>query len=202
MFNGTIEEYYNEIKKQNIFVLYIKSSNDEESKELIDLFNTNVKKYQTHKFMILDIEKTKVEDIKVIPTIRLFKEGNQEDEYSGKSKSKLEFFISKNFVQHVTSHSEFENIIKNYNNLIAVDFTATWCGPCKRIAPKFNELNDKYNNVMFVKVDVDDNEETSELCNIRAMPTFQFYKDNQKVFEFSGADENQLENSISKYDQC
>jgi hypothetical protein len=59
--------------------------------------------------------------------------------------------------------------------LVCVDFTATWCGPCKTIAPKVAEMAGMY-ECQFLKVDVDENEETTIACNITNMPTFQFYK--------------------------
>ena len=60
--------------------------------------------------------------------------------------------------------------------LVCVDFTATWCGPCKKIGPKFVEMAGIYEDCQFVKVDVDENEETTTACNVTNMPTFQFYK--------------------------
>merc|ERR1711924_291283 len=60
--------------------------------------------------------------------------------------------------------------------LVVVDFTATWCGPCQMIAPLFGELSEKNPDVVFVKVDVDENQETAAACGINCMPTFQFYK--------------------------
>jgi len=81
-------------------------------------------------------------------------------------------------------------------DLIICYFTATWCGPCKNITPYFHELNEKYKNVLFLKVDVDENEETTQECDINSMPTFQFYKSQNKVGQFSGADKNKLLNLI------
>ena len=69
---------------------------------------------------------------------------------------------------------------------VIIDFTATWCGPCQRIAPFFEELSTKYPSVTFVKVDVDENQETAAACGINCMPTFQFYKNGAKAFEMQG----------------
>merc|ERR1711977_159974 len=67
--------------------------------------------------------------------------------------------------------------------LVVVDFTATWCGPCQMIAPLFGELSEKSPDVVFVKVDVDENQDTAAACGINCMPTFQFYKNGAKAFE-------------------
>ena len=75
---------------------------------------------------------------------------------------------------------------------VVVDFTATWCGPCQRIAPVFEALAAEWEWVDFVKVDVDENQETAAACGINCMPTFQFYKNGAKAFEMQGADPNQL----------
>ena len=81
---------------------------------------------------------------------------------------------------------------------VVVDFTATWCGPCQRIAPVFAQLAEENPDVVFVKVDVDENEEVAQQCGIQAMPTFQFYKNGAKVDEFSGADPNKIKATIAK----
>lgn len=63
------------------------------------------------------------------------------------------------------------------------------CGPCRMIAPHFESMSTEYaSNAIFVKVDVDVMEKLAQQCGIRAMPTFQFYKNGEKVDEFSGAD--------------
>jgi thioredoxin 1 len=76
---------------------------------------------------------------------------------------------------------------------LLVDFTASWCGPCKMIGPYFEELAAKYPGVVFVKVDVDDLDDVALECGISAMPTFQLYSNGVKVEELTGADKGKLE---------
>lgn len=70
-----------------------------------------------------------------------------------------------------------------------VDFSAVWCGPCKRIAPLFNTLSDVYSQYKFVKVDVDDCAGVAQECGVSAMPTFHVYANGNKVDELRGASE-------------
>ena len=58
------------------------------------------------------------------------------------------------------------------DKLVVIDFYATWCGPCKVIAPKVEEMSSSMSNVVFLKVDVDENEDAAGEYNISAMPTF------------------------------
>ena len=96
-------------------------------------------------------------------------------------------------VKQLKTKAEFDaELAAAGGKLVVVDFTATWCGPCQMIAPLFNELSEKNPDVVFVKVDVDENQETAAACGINCMPTFQFYKNGAKAFEMQGADPNQL----------
>ena len=70
--------------------------------------------------------------------------------------------------------------------LVVIDFFATWCGPCKMIAPKIVEMDAEMNNVVFLKVDVDEAEDAAQEYNIQAMPTFLFIKNKQKVCWYQG----------------
>ena len=70
---------------------------------------------------------------------------------------------------------------------------------CQRIAPVFTQLAADMPDVVFVKVDVDENEEVAAECGIQAMPTFQYYKNKTKVHEFSGASEDKIKEAIAKY---
>ena len=76
---------------------------------------------------------------------------------------------------------------------VVIDFFATWCGPCKRIAPFFEQLADEYVGVTFLKVDVDESAELVDVYAIQAMPTFVFLKDGKVVKKVEGADVKGLE---------
>ncbi|CAB3982567.1 thioredoxin 1 [Paramuricea clavata] len=92
--------------------------------------------------------------------------------------------------------SEFE---KNSNKLVIVDFTASWCGPCKRIAPVFEQLSNQFTAAAFLKVDVDICKVTAASHGIRAMPTFLFFIHGQKVDEMKGADPASLQQKIQQW---
>ncbi|XP_065647363.1 uncharacterized protein LOC100205970 isoform X3 [Hydra vulgaris] len=96
-------------------------------------------------------------------------------------------------VLKVATKKEFDSILQNHER-VAVDFTATWCGPCKMIGPKFEKLAEKYSSIKFIKVDVDENSETSEAHGIAAMPTFKFFRNGSEgVSELVGASETELD---------
>ena len=95
------------------------------------------------------------------------------------------------------SSEEFDNNVKE--GIVIVDFTATWCGPCKMISPVFAELSTKYTSIKFLKVDVDELEEVSAKAGIEAMPSFFVYKNGIKVDELVGASSEKLEKLIKKY---
>jgi len=87
---------------------------------------------------------------------------------------------------------EFNELIKS-DKVTIVDFWASWCGPCVRIAPWFKEMAEKHPNVNFAKVDVDENAETSEKNDIACMPTFKCFYKNECIKTIEGADKEALE---------
>lgn len=69
-----------------------------------------------------------------------------------------------------------------------IDFSATWCGPCKKIAPIIDELADEYEGkVVIGKCDVDDNDELTSRFGIRNVPTVLFIKNGEVVDKHVGA---------------
>ena len=82
---------------------------------------------------------------------------------------------------------------------VVVDFTATWCGPCQRIAPLFAQLASEFPQAEFIKVDVDENQETAQACQVSAMPTFMVFRDKKEVGMIRGADPNGLRALIQQH---
>lgn len=80
-------------------------------------------------------------------------------------------------------------------------FTASWCGPCKTCIPKYVELSEKYPDVMFVNVDIDEETGLAEDYDIRSVPTFIVLVGKNQVLKISGGGSmefRQLELAIDK----
>jgi thioredoxin 1 len=95
-------------------------------------------------------------------------------------------------IQEITSDEEFNKLIKN--NFVIVDFYAHWCGPCKGFVPKFKELSQsqKYVNVKFAKVNVDEVQEVADLCQVKSLPTFMAFENGQIFDSTIGANYEQV----------
>lgn len=89
-------------------------------------------------------------------------------------------------VQHIND-SNFDEVLAQ-NALVVVDFSATWCGPCRMLAPIVDELADEYAGRIFVaKADVEEAVESAERFGIRSVPTILFFKNGEKVDQTIGA---------------
>ena len=103
-------------------------------------------------------------------------------------------------IEHITDLDDFESAIKNpadSEKLFVVDFTATWCGPCQKIAPYFEEMAEEFSDsCVFVKVDVDAGAEIAKEYEVMSMPTFVFIKGGKVVDRFSGASVEKLRQVI------
>ncbi len=84
--------------------------------------------------------------------------------------------------------ASFENDVLKSTSPVVVDFWAVWCGPCRMIAPMVEELEAEYDGrVEFVKLNVDENPETSMNYGIRSIPTLLVFKDGKPVDQVVGA---------------
>ena len=84
-------------------------------------------------------------------------------------------------VKHVNSN-ELEQLIKSTDKTVFCDFWASWCGPCRMLAPVFEELAEKYEGqAEFVKVDVDENEEAAIKYRVNSIPNVMAFKGGQPI---------------------
>jgi thioredoxin 1 len=103
-------------------------------------------------------------------------------------------------VADIRSKTDFQSNVlgADQSTLVVLDCFATWCGPCKVIAPKVSKFSDDFPQVKFFKVDVDEVSDVAQELGIRAMPTFLLFKGGEKVGEVVGANEKALEAAIKK----
>ena len=86
-----------------------------------------------------------------------------------------------------TSDAQFDADVLKSSIPVLVDFWAAWCGPCKAIAPKLEEIGGEMaGKVKIVKVDVDNNQNTSARFGIRSIPTLMLFKNGQAVDQIMG----------------
>ncbi|MEZ4816084.1 MAG: thioredoxin [Bdellovibrionota bacterium] len=97
--------------------------------------------------------------------------------------------------------SSFESEVLSSATPVLVDFWATWCGPCRALAPKLEELSGTYDGkVKFVKMDVDQNPETAGRFGVRGIPTLIFFKNGQMVDQLVGNQPKEvIENILQKH---
>ncbi|KAF2753144.1 thioredoxin-domain-containing protein [Pseudovirgaria hyperparasitica] len=98
----------------------------------------------------------------------------------------------------INSSAQFETLLKS-NTYVIVDFHATWCGPCKTIAPTFNQLaasETKPGRIIFAKVDVDAQPGIAQKYGVSAMPTFLILKRSSVIETIRGANPSALRNAV------
>ena len=101
-------------------------------------------------------------------------------------------------VKHPSSVTAFDGDLEAAgDSLVVVDFSATWCMPCKMIAPIFEEMSDEFSSATFVKVDVDEVPEIAQRYQVLAMPTFLFLREGKVVGRFSGASAEKLREMLT-----
>jgi len=80
----------------------------------------------------------------------------------------------------------FETTV-NGNPMVIVDFWAPWCGPCRGFAPVYEKASDAHPDVVFAKVNTDEQQELAGAFNIRSIPTLMVFRDKIILFQQAGA---------------
>jgi len=99
---------------------------------------------------------------------------------------------------HVGSAGQFRTMLSS-SSIVVTDFYADWCGPCKAIAPVFEQLSKKHSkpkSVTFAKVNVDSQQEIARQYGVSAMPTFLIFRNGSVIQTIRGADQRQLSQAV------
>ncbi|ODV68097.1 thioredoxin [Hyphopichia burtonii NRRL Y-1933] len=99
-------------------------------------------------------------------------------------------------VDAIKTKQEFTDALA-HDGLVVVDFFATWCGPCKMIAPLLDKFAKEYATAKFIKVDVDEFGEIAQEYEISSMPTVLFLKGGEVVTKVIGANPPALKQALA-----
>jgi thioredoxin len=86
----------------------------------------------------------------------------------------------------VLTKDNFDQVV-NGHDMILVDFWAPWCGPCKGFAPVFEAASEKHSDIVFGKVNADEEQELAASFNIRSIPTLMLFREKVILFAQAGA---------------
>lgn len=89
-------------------------------------------------------------------------------------------------METILNNNNFEAEVLNSTGYYLVDFWADWCGPCKMLAPVFEELSEELTDVNFVKVDIDQSMDLAQKFRIVSVPTMKIFKNGEEVDTLMG----------------
>ncbi|CAD6563922.1 MAG: Cytoplasmic thioredoxin isoenzyme 2 [Alectoria sarmentosa] len=95
-------------------------------------------------------------------------------------------------VHNLTTKADFDTALAE-PSLMIIDCMATWCGPCKVVAPEIVKMSNSHPSARFYKLDVDEVPDVAQELGVRAMPTFLVFRNGEKVGEVVGANPKSLE---------
>jgi thioredoxin 1 len=80
----------------------------------------------------------------------------------------------------------FDETIRE-NDTVLIDFWAEWCGPCRSFAPTYESVSEQHQDIVFAKVDTEDQQELAQAFNIRSIPTLMVFRDQIILYAQPGA---------------
>lgn len=107
-----------------------------------------------------------------------------------------------NNLKHIESPEELKALLAE-NKLVLVDFWAEWCGPCRMMAPVFEETSEEYaGKVVFAKINVDDNRDLAKQYRIMSIPQLLLFENGEQkgnIIGFNDDSKAEIADLISKY---
>ncbi|MDU2288667.1 thioredoxin [uncultured Clostridium sp.] len=83
-------------------------------------------------------------------------------------------------IKHI-NEKEFNMEVLKEEGIVVVDFFATWCGPCKMLAPVLEDVQEEMKNVKIVKVDIDENPNVASEYKVKNIPTIKVFKNGEEI---------------------
>ncbi len=145
--------------------------------------------------------KTIVTLLALLPAVILFAGDKDASEKTKESKIKIMELTKEEFIKRVYNYEANPNEWKYEGDKpCIVDFHATWCAPCKMLAPSLEEINQEYNGQIYIyKVDVDKSPELAAIFGVRSVPTLLWIPLEGKPSISQGAlPKSQLESIVNK----
>lgn len=84
------------------------------------------------------------------------------------------------------NRTNFEDTIEK-NDIVVLDFWASWCGPCRQFAPTFEQASQKHTNIVFGKINTEEEQELAAAFQVRSIPMLMVFREQIPVFAQAGA---------------
>ncbi len=99
----------------------------------------------------------------------------------------ITFYLSEKIMAVLELNKDnFDNTIQK-NDIVILDFWAPWCGPCKQFAPTYDEVSEKFDKVIFAKINTEDEQELAGNFKFRSIPTLMIFREQIAIFSQPGA---------------
>ncbi|KAJ2860403.1 hypothetical protein GGH94_005541 [Coemansia aciculifera] len=95
----------------------------------------------------------------------------------------------------VDDSDHFYHLLNSHQKVV-VDFTASWCGPCRQMSPIFSDLSGEHSDVLFLSVDIDNVRDVAQAYSVTSLPTFKFFYGRREYNTVIGANRWGLEYGI------